>query len=571
MLSCSRNTNRYFDLNFFIKSFCFWICITPLCLLLVCQITALGLNVAEEDPWVILEKRGAIISRIEIQVSDVFNLQYPKENHVIAHVANFIHVETWEKSILPALLFKEKNTVNALLIHATERLLRDLPYVRDAEIVPVVNPNGMVTAIVRIHDAWSLKLGLIFKHVGGESEWNIKLEEMNMLGWGKQLHVSHEKTIDRSFNKIWYSDPFFVNTRWNFLFKYQQLSDGVSRLLKINSPFYDIYTPWSAGFEISRSKYNETFFETGSPVYSFPSHQYSFSVYNHYLVWKKKRTAQRLGMEIRATRRYYGPLTIYKSGVLPFFDISERHFLGIMGYWAFFQDAYHTLQTIIVINRVEYFNLGWDVYIRIGYFPQAFGSVRKMLYTEGSIQKGFDVDENSFLLWNTQWHGRKEGPHFRNFWYQNSISFFDQRFRYQTLICSMQGSFSSRPDPEGVMYIGGINGLRGYMNYFKSGDARWMLSLEDRVVTPWNLWGLLQVGFVGYFDIGSARELGSGYWSKIYASVGAGLRFGNLKSSIGRVIHLTIAFPLVREPGVRIFQIVFGEVDKNNQTYSIDP
>ena len=41
-----------------------------------------------------------------------------------------------------------------------------------------------------------------------------------------------------------------------------------------------------------------------------------------------------------------------------------------------------------------------------------------------------------------------------------------------------------------------------------------------------------------------------------------GLRLGNLKSSVGRVILITIAFPLVREPGMERHQYVVGNIVK---------
>ncbi|MGH8233642.1 MAG: hypothetical protein ACREPU_05525, partial [Rhodanobacteraceae bacterium] len=40
-------------------------------------------------------------------------------------------------------------------------------------------------------------------------------------------------------------------------------------------------------------------------------------------------------------------------------------------------------------------------------------------------------------------------------------------------------------------------------------------------------------------------------WSPWYSSVGAGLRFGNLRGSFNRVLYFTVATPLRTGPGVR--------------------
>ena len=95
------------------------------------------------------------------------------------------------------------------------------------------------------------------------------------------------------------------------------------------------------------------------------------------------------------------------------------------------------------------------------------------------------------------------------------------------------------------------------MNDFHSGDHRWVLSLEDRIITEWVIWGMAQVGFVVYGDAGAIRRLDGG-WSRTYGDVGGGLRVGNLKSAFGRIVVATIAFPLVKGPGVNDFEIFIG-------------
>jgi len=47
-------------------------------------------------------------------------------------------------------------------------------------------------------------------------------------------------------------------------------------------------------------------------------------------------------------------------------------------------------------------------------------------------------------------------------------------------------------------------------------------------------------------------------WSRTYTDVGVGLRLGNLKSSLGRVILLSVAAPLNREPYQSKVQFTIG-------------
>lgn len=89
-----------------------------------------------------------------------------------------------------------------------------------------------------------------------------------------------------------------------------------------------------------------------------------------------------------------------------------------------------------------------------------------------------------------------------------------------------------------------------------------MASLEERINTSYDRLGILRLGFVVYADAGAIRRADTGAWSRTYADVGGRLRFGNLKSSTGRVFLLTVAYPLVREPGTEHHQFIITDVVK---------
>jgi hemolysin activation/secretion protein len=112
--------------------------------------------------------------------------------------------------------------------------------------------------------------------------------------------------------------------------------------------------------------------------------------------------------------------------------------------------------------------------------------------------------------------------------------------------------------PEDLLYLGGLEGMRGYPNYFWVGTRRWIASFEERVFTDVELWGLFRLGFIAFTDAGAIRRLDTGDWSRTYADVGGGLRVGDLKSSLGRVVFFNAAWPLVKEPGQERWQLIFG-------------
>ena len=520
-----------------------------------------GRSAYAQEAWSDLERRHVIISRIEIMVHPVFDLADPKENHFVGRAANFIHIETREQSIRPALLFKVGEPVDALLIHASERLLRRMPFVRDAEIVPAENPDGTVTAIVEIRDAWSLKPQVTLSHAGGQTEWSALARELNALGLGKQVQIGYDKTIDRSLIEFAYQDPFMFHTRWMLFAEYQDLSDGIGRYVAIEHPFHDVHAPWSAGITANSLRSTQIFYEKGKRVYGLPSRRYALSLFYRFRVWRGGSSALRSGLEYLATGCGYDSLTVFRPDMLPFPDMRERQLHGIISFWQFFQDAHIERCNINSVDVVEDFNLGWDAQVWLGHFLRSRGSLSLPIWTEGSIEKGWAPAQSSFALAHVLWRGGWEETGTQHMWYESGVSVFAQHLPLQTCMLAFQHIYDRHPFPEDVLYLGGTDGLRGYMNHFRIGNERWMLTVEDRVFTPWDFWGIVELGFVSYLDAGGIRQLSTGRWSRSYASVGGGLRIGNLKSSIGRVVSLTVAAPIVREPGVRgvQFLLVTGE------------
>ncbi|MCH8059447.1 MAG: BamA/TamA family outer membrane protein, partial [Proteobacteria bacterium] len=94
--------------------------------------------------------------------------------------------------------------------------------------------------------------------------------------------------------------------------------------------------------------------------------------------------------------------------------------------------------------------------------------------------------------------------------------------------------------------LGGDNGLRGYPLRYQGGDKSVLITLEQRLFTDWYPFRLFRFGGAAFFDAGrtwgqspsGGENLG---WLR---DVGLGLRIGNSRSSIGRILHIDLAYPL---------------------------
>ncbi len=140
-------------------------------------------------PFSALEARGARIGHIRVVARDIFDTADPKEDKLLFHWANSLHIETRPGVIERALLFKTGDPVSVRVIDETERLLRSVRYLYDVHIRPVAVNDGVVDIEVETHDTWSLDLGVSAGRSGGSSSSGLQLREYNLLGTGVSLSL----------------------------------------------------------------------------------------------------------------------------------------------------------------------------------------------------------------------------------------------------------------------------------------------------------------------------------------------------------------------------------------------
>jgi len=522
-----------------------------------------GAGAAAEPTWEQLEAAGQRIGEVRFIRADVFDPDRADERHLVGRVANFIHITTGENVVSEALLFSSGEPVSAPLIRESERLLRALPWIIDASIEPAPHgaDPGVVDVLVRTHDGWSLSLSLKYNHAGGDDQWRLWAEEQNLFGYGKALLVSRERDLDRLTTEFSYRDPFLFGSPWRFELAIQDLSDGSGRRLLLQLPFVRLDSPWSAGVEASERDLQETLYDNASAVYTFPATLRKGRAFVSRRYRFEDRTAWRVGLEYRASDAVYGDLTVARPDELPPPNLADRRLRGALLTWAVSQDRYRTCRNLKSIDCNEDLNLGWEASVAAGWLGPVFGGDREALVGEFSVRSGRAFEDGVILIGSAGGQGGLEGAELHDAQGTGQLTLYAQGLPYQTIAIDLAGAVGRNLDPESLLYLGGFEGLRGYPNHFRAGESRWLLTAEDRLITPWRLWGIAQVGFVLYGDAGAVTTPAGG-WTRTFADLGAGLRFGNLKGTTARVVSLSVSVPLVQEEGLARYQIVAGTTQR---------
>lgn len=514
---------------------------------------------ARPGSWEALEAAGARLAAIRIEIHPVFDLSDPHQDNWIGHLANAVHVDTRESVIRHALTIHAGEAVDARRIHEVERNLRAFRFVKDAEITPEVEPDGTLTAVVNVRDAWTLKVSAGYSQVGGRHSWGFGLQDQNLLGSGKELAFRREVNPDRTSNALVFNDHQVFGSRWTLSTNYQSLSDGFSRGFDLSRPFFALATPWSFEVAASTTQSRLLVFDHNSQIYEAPSKLDSGQLA---VAWRSgggETGAWRVGFSVEASDARYGALVVDADpGTLPPPDLALRRLRGLALTVEWVQDGFRSYRDLEGMDIAEDYNLGWSGQAALGTYTRAWGSTESAPFARVALAKGWAPGEQSLLLAQGYGSARRGPSGLEDGLLGGTLTAYQWGFPHQLLAGFVTVDAARRPDPESLLYLGGMDGLRGYSDHVHPGDRRWLASAEERILTNWRWLGILRVGFVVYADAGAIHRLDGQGWSRTYADIGGGLRFGDLKSSLGRVVLLTMAYPLVKEPGQDKWQLVVG-------------
>jgi outer membrane protein assembly factor BamA len=511
-------------------------------------------------PWVALERDKATIGKIDVAIGDVFDLANPQENNFIGRTADHLHMSTKERVIRRVLLFKEGDPVRTRQIYETERLLRALPFVKDAHIDPVTQPDGTVVAQVRVRDAWTTQVNAGFSSVGGQKAMNFGVDEKNFLGLGKSLSLDWAKDHERRTWGVTYYDPQLLGSRWTLSLQDQLLSDGFARNIDLERPFYALDTPWATGLIMGQRHTSLSIYDRGSQVYQTPFFQDQILWTGAVAIHEARDRVWRAGLSMERTDTHYGSITSTEppGGRLLPPNLPDRRLRGPGVTLATQKDAFQSFVDLLGMDTPEDYNLAWNGNLQVGTYTRALGSSKAAPFFKLQATNGWSSSTDDLTLFTSSFSGRSPASGLENAQANLTLVHYTKLEYNQILAGFATVDVGKRLDPENWFYLGGDQGLRGFPNQLHPGNVRWLVSMDYRYLTEQRWWGIVRLGYNAFVDAGAIRQFDGQGWSKPYSDIGAGLRLGNLKSSLGRVILISIAAPLNREPYQSRFQFTIG-------------
>lgn len=510
--------------------------------------------------WQALSAHDYVIGEVNISVMPIYDTNKKDHDVWYAHLVNNLHVNTRPQTIRNNLLFQPGQPINPATIYQTARHLRSVRFLQYVSISPARCHDGQVDIDISVRDSWSLKPQVSFSRVGGRNIVKFELEDDNFLGFGKTLAVGRLHSITNAQNYIKYIDPNLGGSRWQLHTRLADQRGGHSHSLSVRRPFFSNTTSWAAGGRMFDQNAHLYFSNRGTRAWVVANNTRQLNLSWHHLIRWNGTAGWRMGMRyIDESYRYGTPLPLSPT-LRPKPAPADRDLVGIELETSYFQSHYATFRNLRLIDRSEDYNLGWTASASLGKLSTYIGSSINAWTTTMDASWGTKLALHNAFFFNAHARGRYSHNQWRASEFNTNATLYNQSLPNQTVVIHAQGKWQWHPDPENQLYIGGASGLRGYHTFFRTGDRRWQVTIEDRILTSTLFMDTFRIGYAVYLDAAQIHKLDGSGWSRTFTNIGAGLRVGNTRFSFANVVYVTIAVPLVRSPGVPPYEIMLGNI-----------
>ncbi len=499
--------------------------------------------VAAKPRSALMGPTGRIIASIKIESNNVFQTDAPPENKLLYRMANRIHIRTWEMIISRELLFAVGDRYDPSLVAETERNLRALSFIRRARAYATINARGTVDIIIRTYDSWSLAVVADYKRAGSATTMKAGITDQNFLGQGKLASVVGERNGNSDSKSFGYQDPQFFHTR-HLIFSANGLTaPGVQNYsLSLNRPFFASIVRWSAGGNASYVK-NEIGSTDSTNTTGLVSRKVAEVGANFGVAFATSTEhTRRILFGVTGHDAQY--TSIPGQPLVPMPNREHYAVFQLGGEWE--ELDFLTARRIQKFTRDEDFNLGLSVKPSIGWAPfiRNFDTTESQWLPKLLVRKGLTWPDQ-LLLFNGGYRSKYVNGANSNRIVSGEATYYIRGLRYQTLAFHTSCDMGWRMDSTSLLSLGEASGLRGYgLNTF-TGDRRFLVNFEDRVFVWDNLWRLIDVGTVAFFDAGNVWPVSAPLnVNDLKSSVGIGLRMAASRSSDNTPVRIDLAYAL---------------------------
>ncbi len=499
----------------------------------------------------------AEIGEIRVIHQDIFGLEDDLPAYFPWRTLNRLHINTKEEFIHRELLFEEGDPLNPDLVREVRRNLRALDLFRDERIECSLLETGKVRIDVYLRENWSLIPIFQIQGVDTAQAVTLGVSEQNLLGRGKRLSAWGRKGAEARNTFIedsWgvrYVDPNIMGSWYRFAGTIQGLETGEFLQAIAEHPFYSLETPWSASLFGQHFRRERRLIRNGEIASVFEQQDNTSGIDFNFALRRGPPVVHRIGpfYEYAQKRvRDYRIVSAEGRELEPPPDDTTSS-VGI-AYRRLGVD-YIVEERISRFDRREDFNVANDLNLSAAFSAELLGAdADEWIFSLFDVQ-GHSFRKGHFLFVNASAQGIWDGDRVRNglfsVGYDHYLqdTFLDGGPFLHTLHWLGSFGYGTHLDPDRLFGLGYPNGLRGYSRDAFTGDKRLLLGVEDRIFLSENLFRLVALGILIFFDTGFVWDEGQSVdLADLRYAVGTGLRVALPAVAGANVLQLTWGVPL---------------------------
>ena len=502
-----------------------------------------------------LESAGAIIGQIKITPQNIFDLTDQAENNSFYRLVNHLHVPTRPEVVEKALLFKSGQPVSRQKIEETERILRSSSIRYDVEIKPIAYRDGVVDIEVLTRDTWSLDFTGSFSRAGGDNKYSFGIKERNLAGTGLGIGYATTADVDRKGTELAISYPQAFDGWTSVTFERGRFDDGKNTVFVIDRPFYALDTRWAARGAWSDVDQIESIYNTGEIVNEYRRQLRAAEVSGGWSPGLINGWTQRFSAGAFVQDNAY----LVEPGRIPLVPMPVSNDLrALFLRHEAVEDNYLKVKNHNLIERAEYLVVGFNSRLQISKSLPAFGSSRSDWLYAGTIRDGYVFSQNHIFQVEANVERRIASTAVPMTQAGAIFKYYAPQPGRTLLFASLGVDRVSGGGVADQLMIGGTLGLRGYPSRYQAGEQRFLFSMEKRAFTTWYPFRLFRIGGAVFFD--SGRAWGGPNQNTVnggtLSDVGVGLRIALDRAAFANILHLDLAAPLNRAPGLDSVQFL---------------